>query len=459
MAENSATVGPTDGMVIRTDTTLAPGTYFLPAGLTIAADGVTLDGNGATLIGADGRDVGVRIEGRKGVTVRNLRLREYYHGIVARDAERLLLERNSISATAEVEPNTAFLDVWKDATTPYGGAILLERAADANIVENDLRHQMNGLLTYHCRRLSVRRNNASYNSGFGIHLFDTSDSVFEENWADFCCRYEPRDRPAPRVGAGGIGHMGADATGFLIVYNSCRNVFRRNSARMGGDGFFLAGRNPAGEDVPCNDNLFEENDATGSPNIAFEGTFSSGNVYRGNWADRCNYGFWLGFSKGCRLEGNRSVHNRQAGIAVENGVEFTVRGNDFQHNHIAGVLLWSHYVREWFDDLPDRRAPHHWLIEGCKFTRNGVGIAIRADQDHGVRPAPGAAPDKPTRPHDHVIRGNDIQDNRVGIHLLSTERVQIDGNTISRNVEADIRREDDHDTTVGSNLGLRGGYL
>jgi type 1 fimbria pilin len=72
---------PTDGMVITKDTVLQPGVYHLPNGVTIAADGVTLDGNGALLIGNHRTGVGVRVEGRQGVTIKGLRLREYYHGI------------------------------------------------------------------------------------------------------------------------------------------------------------------------------------------------------------------------------------------------------------------------------------------------------------------------------------------------------------------------------------------
>ena len=382
------TAKPTDGMTISSDTRLEPGVYCLPNGLKIAAADVTLDGNGATLAGYDRQGCGVALDGHDGVTIRNLRLRDYYHGIAVRNAKSVTIQNNRITSTAEVDANTIFLDIWRDAANAYGGAILLERVEDSAVLDNDVQHQMCGLLTYHCKKLSVRRNNASYNSGYGIHLYDTSDSIFEENYADYCCRYEPRDKPVPRMGVESAGHMGADATGFLIVYNSCRNVFRRNFARLGGDGFFLAGRSEQGEDVPCNDNLFEENDGSLSPGIAFEATFSDRNVFRNNWADRCNYGFWHGFSRDFVIENNRMVHNRQAGIAVENGVRFAVRGNDFQHNHVAGILLWSHYVEEWFEALPDQRAPHHWKIEGNKFIGNGIGIAIRADQDHGIRPMP-----------------------------------------------------------------------
>jgi parallel beta-helix repeat protein len=117
-----------------------------------------------------------------------------------------------------VEPNTLFLDIWLPAEKAYGGGILLCRVKESLIAENDLQHQMNGLLAYHCRYLTVRSNVANYSSGFGFHLYDTSDSLYEDNYADFCCRYEPR----------------ASATGTwartLPVFSSCTNPVGTPSA-------------------------------------------------------------------------------------------------------------------------------------------------------------------------------------------------------------------------------------
>lgn len=446
-------------MVIRRNTQLRPGTYVLPAGLTIAADNVTLDGGGALLVGSNRQGAGIVVRGRENVTIRDVRIREFGHGIVAQDVSALRIERCQITSTAEVAANTVFLDIWKAADAAYGGAILLERVSGATIAENDLQHQFAGLLTYHCRRLDVRGNNASYNSGFGIHLFGTCDSVFEENWADFCNRYEPRDAGKPIVGAESAGHMGADAAGFLIVHGSCRNVFRRNFARCGGDGFFLAGRSASGEPVPCDDNLFELNDASLSPNIAFEATFSRGNVFRSNWADRCNYGFWLGYGTDYVLEGNRMLFNRQAGVAAEHAVGCVVRRNDFQGNG-HGALLWTRYLKDFYDGMPENRSTRGWLIEHNTFARNGVAIAIRADRDHGIRPVPEEESGRPElRPRDNAIRHNDIQDNRVGVHLLCADGTLIEQNKLNANVESDLRREDDRDTHLGQNPGLRGAYL
>lgn len=446
------TVVPTDGMVIREDTAFAPGVYVMPKGISVEG-AVTLDGGGATLIGRDRQGVGVRLEGSSGATVRNLRLRDYYHGIHARDCRNLTLERNQITSTAEVAPNTIFLEIWKTADEAYGGAILLQDCADATVAENDLQHQQNGLLTYGCSKLTVRNNQCNYNSGYGIHLYATSDSLFEENSADYCSRFEPRE--------GGLhyGHMGADATGFLIVNSSCRNTFRRNTARLGGDGFFLAGLSPDGRKVGCNDNLFEENDGSLSPNIAFEATFSSGNIFRGNYADRCNYGFWLGFSWDTTVENNRVIMNRQAGIGVENGHGMTVRGNTFQANG-HGILLWTKYVEQFAAQFPESLTSYDWTIEENVFTRNTKAIRIAADQDHGIRNLPEDKSGRPEcRPRAHILRKNDIQDNRIGIELYKADGTIVEGNLLNRNVEANLRQDDCEGTVARNNLGSAGGYL
>ncbi len=412
---------PADGAVITADTTLTPGVYFLPNGLTIAADGVTLDGNGALLVGAGRQGRGLLIQGRANVTVRNVRLIEYYHGIYAQDCSNLTISDCQVTATAEAAPNTVFLDIWKDADSAYGGGILLRDVRGGFILRNDLMHQMTGMYAYHCRRLTVRENNASYCSGWGVHLYETSDSLYENNVADYCCRWEPRGER--------LGHMGADAAGFLIVHASCRNVFRRNLARMSGDGFFLAGLTPQFEPFGCDDNLFEQNDASWSPNIAFEATFSRGNIFRDNLANRCNYGFWLGFSQNGVLEGNQINENRRAGIAVENGVGFRVRGNTLAGN-AYGLLLWSKRIPDFETAVPDNDTSRDWLVEENLLRDNRVAVRLAADQDHGVRPLPvsgewGLPAPAPRR---HLFRRNRLEKNGDSFDLTGAEETLLEEN-------------------------------
>lgn len=418
-----------DGLHIDKDTQLEPKFYILPEGITIDADDVTLDGNGATIMGTDKTSSqGVKIAGRKNIVVKNLRVLNYYHGIAVKQSTGIEIADCTITLTTEIQSNTLFLDIWQPASKAYGGAIFLHEVTDAKIHDNDLQHQMNGLLSYQCRRLEVTDNLANYCSGFGFHLFETSDSLFADNYADYCCRYH--------VGETGT-HLGADAAGFLIVYKSCNNIFKKNYARLGGDGFFLAGLTPDGIDVGCNNNLFEGNDASYSPNNAFEGVFSKVNVYQGNRANHSNYGFWLGFSSDCTLQDNQISNNRQAGIAVENGVNFKVLNNNIQHNN-HGILIWTR-LYDFLKTLQDINVTSRdWLIERNRLAQNKKAIRIAANQNHGVGELDREL--SPVAPSNHVIQNNDIRNNVIGIELENTAENQIQQNVLDNLVSNQVEK-------------------
>lgn len=405
-------------LIITKDTNLEPREYFIPEGLKIEADNITLDGQGATLVGTKRTGQGIQVFGRENITIKNLNIMNFYHGISIVKSKEIEIYNCHITATAEIPSNTLFLDVWKDAVNAYGGAIFLEEVTDAKIHDNDLQHQMNGVLSYQCKGLELFRNNASYCSGFGFHLFETCDSLFTENYADYCCRYY--------LSASG-SHLGADATGFLIIFKSCKNVFKKNYARLGGDGFFLAGLAPGGLEVGCNDNLFEENDASYSPNNAFEGVFSRGNIYRRNKANYSNYGFWLGFSSDCVISDNQIHGNHQAGIAVENGVSFRVEANDIRNN-AHGILIWNRSY-DFLKDVSDiNTTSSDWLIERNKLIQNQKAIRIAANQNHGIYPLQGGSP--APSPHHHRIQNNHFRDNLIGIELEKVADTKMGANNM-----------------------------
>jgi len=390
----------------------------LPEGVTIDSNDVTLDGRGATILGMDKTGEGIKVSGRKNITIKNLHVMNYYHGISIQKSGSVEIANCTVTTTAEVPANTLFLDIWKPASEAYGAAIFLDEVTDALIHDNGLQHQMNGILTYHCQRLNVWNNIANYCSGFGFHLYDTCDSNFADNYADYCCRYYLSDAGS---------HLGADAAGFLIVYKSCNNIFRKNYARLGGDGFFLAGLTPDGIDVGCNSNLFEENDASYSPNNAFEGVFSKGNIYRGNKANHSNYGFWLGFSSDCLLTNNQIYGNHQAGIAVENGIHFEVRNNDIQHN-AHGILIWTRSYK-FLQNVPNMNTTSSdWLVERNKLLQNKKAIRIAANQNHGVHPL--EMEQSSVLPQTHRILNNEIRDNMIGVELEKVKDTQMNRNIL-----------------------------
>jgi parallel beta-helix repeat protein len=424
---------PTNGMEIDQDVIIKPGVYHLPDGIKITRDNITINGNGALFVGTGKQGNGLLIEGHSDVMVSNLTLQNYYYGIAIKDSQRLVIQGCQVTATAEVPANTIFLDIWLPPEKAYGSGIFLWNVVEGKILSNDLQHQMNGLLAYGCDDLVIQFNNASYCSGFGFHFYQTCNSLVENNYADYCCRYEPRGERH--------GHLGADSTGFLIISGSSKNTFRGNYARLSGDGFFLAGLSPLMVLAGCNNNLFEKNDGSYSPNIAFEATFSSGNIFRDNRANFCNYGFWCGFSNNSVIENNQIHENRQAGIAVENGFNFEIKNNSFSRNE-HGILLWSKQIPTFAVAVPSNNTSYGWQIEDNEFDYNWKAIRIAADQDHGTRPLPssGEFGTPALSPHHHTIINNNIQNSNIGIELLHTEGTVFKGNHFYGN-RRDIQEE------------------
>jgi parallel beta-helix repeat protein len=362
-------------MKLTSDTVLDAGTHRLTEGIEILKDGITLDGNGATIIGNNRSGKGIFLHDRKNVTIKNLTIIEFNHGIYAESCSNIILDKILVTSTAEIAHNTIFLNIFHQQCE-YAGGICLVDVADSLIQNCNLSHQFCGLLAYNSCNLKIKANNANYSSGFGFYLSNTNDSVLENNYADFCCRWHTNE---------GSGHMGADAAGFVIVNGSSNNTFIHNFARLGGDGFFLAGLRHDGTFAPCNDNLFQKNDASWSPNISFEATFSSRNIFRENIAQNSNYGFWLGFSRNNILENNQINNNRQAGIAVENGIDMEASNNQLIGNG-HGILLWSKRIPQFKSAVPENDTSRNWKISRNEFTANGIAIKIVADHDHGTRP-------------------------------------------------------------------------
>lgn len=435
---------PEDGMLIDRDTTLQPGVYYLPNGLFIAEDGITLNGNGALLIGKDFNGIGVRVNQRISVTVKNLRAERFEYGISVNAGANIRIENCAVTRTREIPAPETFLDVWLGADEAYGAGIFLRGVKDSFVTGNDVQHQQNGIMLYGCNRVEMAGNNASFNSGYGMMLFETTESLIENNIADFCCRIYSSDPAGERY------HNGADAAGLVMMCNSSKNVIRGNKLRSGGDGVFLGGFHKDQLKVPCNDNLFENNDGSYSPNIAFEATFSQRNIFRNNRADNCGYGFWLGYSSETTVEGNSIKGNRIAGVAIEHGHHNTIANNTFERNG-AGVQLWINddakrsagLFKQYF---PDCAESIETKLLGNTFTHNDVALHAWTERpstaiDSLIRKESLSAQD--TLPKQRcagfTVRDNILRDNRVGVQFERVRDSIITNNHFEKNLEAGIK--------------------
>jgi parallel beta-helix repeat protein len=422
---------PADGMEIREDTRFAAGVYVLPNGLNIAADDLTLEGDDTLILSPTQENVGIHAAGRKGITLRGLRLSGYYHAVRCDDCENVTIENVQVRGSYEIEGIETFLYLWLPIEKVYGGAILLNNVRGGAVRNCDLQHQMNGLLLYGCSNLTIERNNASFNSGWGVYLSATSGCRITDNQLDFVNRLYRRPED-------GSIRAEADTAAIVLVKASSRNQFLRNSCLCGGDGIFFAGYEHPGKIDPCNDNLFEDNDCRLSPNNAIESTFSKGNIFRRNNCSRSNYGLWMGFSWENTLEDNLIEFNRFVGVAAEHAHDFVMRGNTIRLNG-EGVRLWTRggaVVPYW----PGFEVSYSMTIENNTFEPNRLGFAGYTGTET-----------KEPEAHDYHLRGNTFKDNRVGAQFSRVHDCTVENNEFTGNVEAALRLIDQPGVTVNNN--------
>ena len=368
-------VVPVDGQVFMSNAVFVPGTYNLLRGVSIGAPGVTLDLNGATLLGNNFTNYGVMSIGHDNVIIRNGTIRGYYYGIRIESCANAQVLGNDLSANwldpTSQTPNPPFLNINAGPNlgdrTDLGGGLFMHNVTGAIVSSNTMRFGENGIDLYNVTSSMIDHNNASDNAGWGVHLYASTANVVHHNTADRCTR--------PNLN---------DSAGFLLVYGSSYNQILSNSFQFGGDGFFIG--NEGG--CPSNNNLVQGNDGSNAGANAFEATFSSGNQFIANVADSSNYGFWLGYSHdGNVIRANSIRANNTSGIEIEHGQYNTIEDNDIIGNGGSGIVLRTdgqpHFpVNTPCLNLPNPAASSFYTIRGNRVLNNfGSAMVLTATTD------------------------------------------------------------------------------
>lgn len=321
----SATV-PTDGMVIIKNCSLRPGTYHLLHGISIAASSVHVNMTGVTLIGAgDGTNFGVTVIGVRDVTITGGSVHSYFYGLRMEHSHGCTV--HSLDASSNwVDPRSLMPKApWLNINAPpnlndkinLGGGVFILQCRGLVLRGVRANAQENGLDIYHSSNITVVDCNASENTGWGIHLHNTSYSTVEHGRFNNCVRL-------------GLG----DSAGILLVNNSNSNVINDNLCKSGGDGFFIGNENGS----PSDFNVVTNNDCSHAAANAFEATFSNGNIFENNRASYSSYGFWLGFSYNTTVHGN-IITGCGCGIEIDHGQNNTLERNTITNTNGPGIIL------------------------------------------------------------------------------------------------------------------------
>ncbi len=392
-------VALTPGMRITRSVTVDREVYAFPSksddgagsAITIEGNGITVDFNGATLEGTSQRTrpderkgTGVIVRG-KNITIRNLKVRGYRHGLIARDVAGLRILDSDFSYNWKQHlmstPEREDLSDWmsfhhneKDEWLRFGEGIYLSGCDKFEVKNCTIVGGQSGLMITQCDNGKIWNNNFSFLSALGLGMYRSSGNVVMHNNIDWCVRGFSY----------GVYNRGQDSAGILIYEQSNNNVFAYNSVTHGGDGFFLwAGQTTMDTGKGgCNDNLLYGNDFSHAPTNGIEATFSR-NKFINNLMMECWHGIWGGYSYDSKVLGNVFAYN-QEGIAWEHGQSNSILNNRFFSNNEA-IVIWSNATQDPNWGYPKNRdtKSRDWTIElnGFESTYENV---FRISRTNGV---------------------------------------------------------------------------
>ena len=296
----------------------------------------------------------ITVNGHEGVEIIGASIRGYRNGIVATDAEGLVVRdselsdmyRERLTSTATREGSSDWLyphnnddNEW---LTNYGAAIWAERCHGAHFEGVRVRCGQNGIILDNTNGARVLKNDCSFLSGWGLAMWRASQNEITENRFDFCVRGHVE----------GVYNRGQDSAGILMFEQCQFNKIISNSCTHSGDGIFGFGGNDAVKQVTSTlwgnaNNIFRSNDLSFAPAHGLEMTFSENNSVVSNlFESNAICGIWGGYSQGFSIGSNRFLTNggmaygaERGAINIEHGSGHVIRINRFINNK-CGVRLW-----------------------------------------------------------------------------------------------------------------------
>jgi parallel beta-helix repeat protein len=334
----------------------SPGVHYVPEtgalpAIVVKSSDTTIDLTDFELTGSRLSEqeryagIGILFDHCRNLVVKNGKVHGYRINVLLRGCENVHIEglradyshadliRNSNGLPIDKFLNVRNVETW----TTYGAGIWLHNCSKCHLVRCSAHHAMNGAVLVTSNNCFVYDCDFSYNSAWGLALWDSSQNHLTWNHLDFC------NRPWS-------GGWGGDAADLLLVSNSNYNVVVGNSLTHGGDGFFLTDRVEGGWSEQqqkfnpqdnCNFNVVWSNDGSWASANSFESTFSHDNLFGENVASESGYGFWLGYSSYSLIAANHVDHNEHDGVAIEHGHANRILSNILDSDQEAGVRLWS----------------------------------------------------------------------------------------------------------------------
>lgn len=376
------------GLKLTRSTRFRRSDQLIPEGIWVTGEGITIDFGGAILRGTpetaepDARTgTALRVQGRN-ITLKNLVIRGFKVGVLARDCPGLRLEnidasdnwKQRLASGLEKEELTDWMSFHqneKDEWLSFGAAFYLVGCDDFTVRKCRARRGQCGLMLTRCNRGLIAQNDFSFLSAIGLGMYRSSHNQILQNKIDWCVRGYSH----------GVYNRGQDSAGILIYEQSSDNVFAYNSVTHGGDGFFLwAGQTTMDTGRGgCDDNLLFGNDFSHAPTNGIEATFSR-NQFVNNLILECWHGVWGGYSYETKIHGNVFGFNAEA-IAIEHGRDNVISDNLF-HRDLTAINLWKNPTQDpnWAYVRKHETTSRDYDIVGNRFVGCSKTLLVRATE-------------------------------------------------------------------------------
>ena len=281
---------------------------------------IILDGDSCTVNGINFQGYMIKISNSSNITIRNFdSVFNYKYAVYITNSSHININGNDFSRNKVDSSGT--IDVWTDYTSALGGGVMMYQCRAADIFNNVMKFQNDGVALYHCDSIRAHDNDFAWNTSYGIRMFWTDSCDIYNNMASHINR--PLTDPSD--------------CGALLMIISNQNRVVNNDLSWSGDGVFLGQYQHSG--IP-NNNYFAWNECSYSPHNAIEATFADGNVYKHNKCNYSDYGFWLGYSFNSNVDSNEVIGNFDSGIAIDRGFSNSITNNAIGDNP-TGIELWK----------------------------------------------------------------------------------------------------------------------
>ncbi len=378
-------------LIITADTTLDPGRTYGP--IVVQASGITIDGRGAWLIGAEEGDPtdfhgsAIAAEGVSNVTLRNVNAKGWETGLHVVDGSGWTIE------------DCDFSDNFHDPAFGWGengrrGGILLERVTGSTLQRNKANRVWDACVLVDSSDNVLEDNDFSHTSNTCLKLWTACRNTVRNNNLSYGLRKDPGEVHA------------RDSTCVLMESGSNDNHFIGNDCTHGGDGIFVRVLN----NWVSTGNVFEDNDCSYANNNCVE-AWSPRNTWLRNKANHGSYGFWLGAS-----DQNEVIENEASFNGLPDGFHNSPHLPDDGH---AGIVFMF-------------GPSSHTVVRGNRCEgNNGAGIAAIGDLDSGGQ--------KWNAFH-WIIEQNELVENRWGIYLQHAQLFDLAANRFEGNTVAEVEQ-------------------